>query len=199
MNLQTRVVNILTKPKEEWPVIAAEQTSVTALYTGYIMPLAAIPAVCMFLGFSVLGAAMPFLRALGFGPAYWLMHAIVSYVLGLVGVYLTALVIERLAPSFQSEPSFLQALKLVAYALTAIWVAGVFSLIPPLAVLGMLAGLYGIYLFYLGVTPLMKTPQEKVIPYMVVAAIVIIVVYVVVNWITSRFTGMFFAGPRIVP
>jgi hypothetical protein len=199
MNLQTRVINILTKPKGEWPVIAAEPASVAALYTGYIMPLAAIPAVCTFLGFSVLGSALTFLGVLGFGPLYWFAHAIVSYVLGLVGVYVGAVVIQKLAPSFQSEANFLQALKLVAYASTATWVGGVFSLIPPLAILSILAGLYGIYLFYLGVTPLMKTPQDKVIPYMVVAAIAIIVVYAVVSLLTGWFTGIFFAGPRILP
>ncbi len=197
MNLRTRVVNILTKPGEEWPVIAAEQTSAGTLYTGYIMPLAAIPAVCMFVGLAVLGSIIQLFGALGFGPAYWLASAIVSYVLGLVGVYVAALVVQQLAPSFQSEPNLLQALKLVAYALTPLWVAGVFSLIPPLGILKLLAGLYGIYLCYLGVTPLMKTPQEKVLPYMVVAAVVTIVIYAVVTWITGVFLGLFFLAGAI--
>ena len=197
MKLQTRVINILTKPKEEWPVISAEQTSVGALYAGYIVPLAAIPAVCMFLGYSVFGAAIPFSRAFGFGPAYWLSQAIASYVLGLVGVYIGAFVIQKLAPTFQSEANFLQALKLVAYGSTPMWIAGVFNLIPPLAILTILASLYGIYLFYLGVTPMMKTPSDKVIPFMIVSAIVIIVVSIVVSLLTGALTGVFFARPRL--
>ena len=197
VNLQTRVINILTKPKVEWPVIAAEQTSVGALYSGYIVLLAAIGPVCSFIGMSVFGAAIPLMGRLGYGPAYWLATAIVTYVLGLVGVYVGALVIQKLAPTFQSEPNFIQALKLVAYGSTPTWVAGVFNLIPPLAILGILAALYGIYLFYLGVTPLMKTPQDKVIPYMVVSAIVIIVVYVVISVVTGAITGLFFARPAL--
>jgi len=197
VKLQTRVINIVTKPKEEWPVIAAEQTTMGALYTGYIIPLAAIPAVCSFLGLSVFGAAIPFANVLGVGPAYWLSQAIVSYVLGLVGVYIGAFVIQKLAPTFQSEANFLQALKLVAYASTPMWVAGVFNLIPPLAILTILAGLYGIYLFYLGVSPLMKTPSDKVIPYMIVSAVVIIVVSVVVSLLTGALTGAFVGRPRL--
>ena len=197
MKLQTRVINILTKPKEEWPVIAAEQTAIGALYTGYIIPLAAIPAVCMFLGYSVFGAAIPFAGALGFSPAYWLSQAIVSYVLGLVGVYIGALVVQKLAPTFQSEANFLQALKLIAYGMTPMWIAGVFNLIPPLAILTILASLYGIYLFYLGVTPMMKTPSDKVIPYMIVSAVVIIVVSVVVSLLTGALTGAFVGRPRL--
>jgi len=48
MNLQTRVKNILTQPASEWTVIAAEPTDVMGLYRNYIVILAAIPAVCLF-------------------------------------------------------------------------------------------------------------------------------------------------------
>jgi hypothetical protein len=107
------------------------------------------------------------------------------------------MVIDRLAPTFQSRSSAIQALKLVAYAWTATWIAGVVSIVPALAALGILAGLYSIYLFYLGVTPMMKTPSEKVVPYMVVSALVIIVVMAVMGAITTAVTGAMFVGPRI--
>ena len=55
MNLQTRVINILSKPAQEWPVIASEATDVAALYKEYIMLLAAIPAICGFLGMMLIG------------------------------------------------------------------------------------------------------------------------------------------------
>src|SRR5512142_1394786 len=85
-NLQTRVVNIVTRPAQEWPVIAAEPRDVPALYRGYIAPLAAIPAVCSFIGISLVGVA------LFYGYARWgftagLVGAVLRYVLSLVGVY----------------------------------------------------------------------------------------------------------------
>jgi len=80
-------------------------------------------------------------------------------------------------------------LKLVAYASTPIWVAGVLQLFPPLAPLGLVAGLYAIYLFYLGVAPLMQTPPDKVIPYMAVSALVLLLIYVIVGAITGAVTG----------
>ena len=48
--LQERVKRILTDPTREWPVIAAEQTSIEQLYRTYIGPLALIPAVAGFIG-----------------------------------------------------------------------------------------------------------------------------------------------------
>jgi len=55
MALVDRVKNILLTPKTEWPVIAAETTSTADLLKGYVAPLAAIPAICGFIGGSLIG------------------------------------------------------------------------------------------------------------------------------------------------
>ena len=197
MDLQTRVMNILTKPKDEWPVIGAESTDVATLYKSYIAILAAIPPIGTFIGMTLIGVGVPLLGTYRLSIAHGITTAVMQYVLALVGVYIAAMVIDRLAPTFQSQSSAIQALKLVAYAWTATWIAGVVSIVPALAALGILAGLYSIYLFYLGVTPMMKTPSEKVVPYMVVSALVIIVVMAVMGVITTAVTGAMFIGPRI--
>lgn len=182
--LTTRVTNILTKPAEEWPAIAAEPTDTASLMTGYAAPLAAIPAICSWIGWSVIG--LGFYRR---GLVAGLAAAIVSWVFALVGAFISAIVIEKLAPTFKSSGSTIQALKLVVYASTPMWVAGVLNLVPPLAVLALLAGLYAIYLFYLGLPVLMKTPTDQVIPYMIVSAIVIIVITVCLAFFSTLMVG----------
>ncbi len=184
--IQARVTKILTDPKAEWPVIDAESTTVEKLYKGYIMPLAAIPVVASFIGSSILGLGL-------FGRTPIVMGfiaMIVAYALSLVAVYIAGIVVSRLAPTFQSTPNDTQALKLVAYAETPVWIAGALRIVPLLGGLaGLVGGLYAIYLFYLGLPVMMKTPQDKVIPYMVVAALVIIVLMFVVGAITAAVVG----------
>jgi Yip1 domain len=194
MNLQSRITNIITKPKEEWPVIAAEQTNVAALFQSYIMILAAIPAVANFIGQTVIGVSVPFVGNLRVGVGSGLVTAVVTYALTLVSCYLSAFVIEKLAPSFGSKGDTTQALKLVAYAYTPAWIAGVLGIIPVLGLLVVLASLYSIYLFYLGLPVLMQTPADKVIPYMLVSALVIIVLSLIVGAITTMV-----AAPAILP
>jgi hypothetical protein len=194
MNLQTRVVNILTKPAQEWPVIASESTDVAALYKEYIIPLAAIPAICGFLGMTLIGVTVPFMGQIRTPMVSGLAGLIVGYVLSLVGVFLAAFIVDKLAPSFQSSGGIVQALKMVAFASTATWVAGLLQLVPALGILALLAALYGVYLFYLGLPSVMKTPPDKVIPYMVVSAVVIIVIYVV----TASISGIFMSASRMV-
>jgi hypothetical protein len=184
-SLQDRVIKILTTPMTEWPVIEAEVTDVAKLYSGYIAILAAIPAVASFIGQTMIG--VPIIGR--YSVAHAFSGMIVGYVVSLLSVYLAAFIIDKLAPSFQSTPNFIQALKLVAYSSTAGWVAGVLHIIPLLGVLVLLAALYGIYLCYLGLPVLMKTPQDKVIIYMIVSVVVIILVSIVLGVIGGAITG----------
>jgi hypothetical protein len=190
MDLKTRATNILTRPAAEWPVIATETTAPTDLITSYAAPLSAIPAICGFIGFSIVGMSIPFVgTTVRTGILSGLTSAVVQFVLGLVGIYVSAIIIEKLAPTFQSRGDTTQAMKLVVFASTPIWIGGVLRLIPALGVLVILAALYAIYLFYLGLPSVMHTPADKVIPYMVVAAIVIIVVNLCFGFIVAAVTG----------
>jgi hypothetical protein len=190
MNLQTRVVNILTKPKQEWPVIASEATDIAALYKGYIMPLSAIPAICGFFGMTFVGLNVPFVGAVRTPIGSGITALIFGYVIALFGTYLAAFIVDRLAPGFQSSGGIIQSLKMVAFASTPAWIAGVLRLVPALSMLILLAALYGVYLFYLGLPSVMKTPPGKVIPYLAVSAVVVIVISVVMTSISGIFIGV---------
>lgn len=184
MNLVERAKQLLLKPKDEWPVIAAETHSVQELYTKYVMILAAIPAVAGFIGFSFIGVS-------GFGYSYripiatGLAQMVLQYLLALGGVYVMALIIDALAPSFLGDKSFPQALKVAAFFPTASWVAGIFYVIPALGILAILGGLYSLYLLYLGLPLLMNVPDEKAVPYTIVVVIVTIILIVVIAVVSS--------------
>lgn len=191
MSLVNRVTNIALRPKEEWPVIAAETATVGSLYSGFIVPLATIAPICTFINLLIFGQHIPILNVT-YRPAIGLLltSLIVGYILTLIGVWVTALIVEKLAPNFQSSGDLTQALKLVTYSQAPVWVAGVLNLIPYLGILTIFVGLYGLYLAYLGLTPVMKTPPEKVVPYLIVVILVSIVVWVAIGLVTSAIIGM---------
>ena len=179
MNLVERAKNIILQPRQEWDAIAGESHTVQGLYTGYVMILAAIPAIAAFIGFSIVGVG-------GFGLSYrvpiasGVAHLVLSYALSLAMVYALALIIDALAPNFGGEKNFMQAFKVAAFAPTASWLAGIFSILPALSILGLL-GLYSLYLLYLGLPKLMKTPEEKAMGYTAVVIVVAIVLSVIVS------------------
>src|SRR5262249_5106839 len=106
MNLVERVKAILLTPKTEWAVIEGESGDPQYLFTNYVAILAAIPAVCALLGYSIAG--------LGAGHA--LIFAIFSYVIYCIVWYVGALVIDALAPTFGARKSLPDALKVAAYS-----------------------------------------------------------------------------------
>jgi len=180
-----RVKAILLTPKTEWPVIAAEPATVADLYKNWIVILAAIPAVAGFIKGSIIGTTflgVTYRAGIGAG----LTGAIVGYALGLAMAYVMALIIDALAPNFGGEKNPVQALKTVAYAWTASWVAGAAQIIPGIGWLIALAGgIYGIYLLYLGLPHTMKAPAEKAGGYTAVSVIIAIVL----SWICALVVG----------
>ncbi len=180
MDIVKRAEAILLRPKEEWARIKAEPATAAALFTSYAMVLAAVPVVFQFLG-RVLVEKLPVIGHWPVGTA--LGNAAVGYVLNLATIYLFALVLNALAPSFGSAKNLTSALKLAVYSMTPGWVAGVLYVFPGLWVLGVLASLYGLYILYVGLeTPLMETPKDKVASYFAASVLVAIGLFVVVNW-----------------
>ena len=192
MNLVDRVKNILLQPRQEWAVIETETTDTKTLYTSYAMILAAIPAVAGFIGGSIIvyGAfGVSFKVPIAQGIA----AMVVGYALALGGAYVLALIINALAPNFGGSKNMNQALKLAIYSATASWLAGIFSLIPGLSILGLL-GLYSLYLLYTGLPLLMKSPEEKAMTYTIVIVVCAIVISLVIGAISAGIVG---AGMRL--
>lgn len=189
--LIARVKAILLSPKSEWPVIAGEPAAIGDLYKNYILMLAAIPAVFGFLKMSLIGVSVPFAGTVKIGVAAGLSSMVIGYVLSLVMLYVMALIVDALAPTFGGQKDRTQAFKTVTYAYTASWIAGFAQILPGLAVLIAIAGgIYSIYLLYLGLPHTMKCPQEKSAGYTAVAIIIAIVLSVVIGMVVGAVTGV---------
>lgn len=180
MDIVERVKSIILKPAQTWPVIEQEATDWQQLYVPYMVILAAIPAVAGFIGWSILGVG-------GFGMSMripvgtGLGMMISQYIMTLVMVGVWGWLINLLAGTFGGQSNLMNAVKLSVYASTPAMVAGVFSAIPGLAILGMLGGLYSLYVLYLGIGVMMKNPPEKSLPYVAVAAVVGIIGSVLIS------------------
>jgi hypothetical protein len=200
MDIVARAKAISLNPKETWEIVKGEQMTIKELYTSYAAILALIPPIATFIGFSLVGVGMPLLGRWRQPVMNGLVHAIIYYVLTLVGVYVTAYVADRLAPSFNSKQDLTSAVKAVVYSYTPVWIVSVLNVIPGLSVLGMIAGLYSLYLLYLGLPTMMDTPPEKKVGYVVAVIVTSIVVMVLISMIAGLFLASAHVGqlgPRL--
>lgn len=179
--LVDRAKNIILTPGAEFERIDNEAADVNKIYMGYVLPLAVLAALCGFIGASVFGYS-------AFGVSYrvpmvpGLVSAVLQVVLGMAGVFILAYITNALAPNFGSQQNLGKAHQLAAYSSTASFLASVFTIFPPLAILGIL-GLYSLALLYIGLPRLMKTPDDKRIGYIVTIIIVAIVVNLIIGWL----------------
>lgn len=181
-----RAQAILLRPRETWPTIAGEDDSIARVYKSYLIYLAAIPAVAGFIGQSLVGVGA-FGITVRVPIVQGLVGMVVGYALTLALMYGMALVASALAPKFQGQAHVPSALKLLAYGATAGMVGGVLSLLPSLAMLGLVAALYSIYLMYQGAPVLMKVPHEKAMGYTAALVACAVVLGLVVGGASALF------------
>ena len=190
MNLVKRVKNILLNPATEWETIKKEDHMVSDLFTQYALKLAAIPAISGLIGFT-------FGRAF-YNPSFGanLKWAISMYVMSIIGVYILAYIIDVLAPTFGSKKHLPTSMKVVVFSYTAAWVGGVFSLVPALAIFGVLASIYSLVLLYKGLQIVKEVPQNKMVGYFVAVIIASLIVYGITGAIITRIA---FSGNPMMP
>jgi hypothetical protein len=170
MAIVDRIKAICLKPKDEWQVIAGETSTTQDLLKNYALPLAAIGAAAGFIGNSFVG------RSTLWGTwrtpvAMGLVGAVLGIALSLGLAYILSIIVSELAPKYGAEKNRAQALKVVVYSMTPGWVAGVLGIIPALGILGLVAMCYGIYVLYLGLLNVMKSPPDKAVTYTVVVVL----------------------------
>jgi len=179
MRIADRAKRIILSPKEEWLVIEQEDTSIQTLVVNYLIPLALIPAAAVFIRYGLVGYGI-------FGPSipWGIKQAFVSFLTTVGGAFLTAYIIDMLSFSFASAKDLRKAMQLVVYSYTPMMLVGAFQIIPGLGFFSIL-GIYGLYLLYTGLKPLMKTPDDKISPYFVANLIVLIGVYLILGLILA--------------
>ncbi len=170
MNIIERVKNILLTPKTEWDVVTGETATSQSLLISYVLPLSVVAAAGSLLkGLLIAGA---------YGVSFFIVGAVIAFIASVLSYYITVIIVDMLAPSFDSEKNMGKSAQLVAYSGTPSYLGGLLSFIPVIGwLIALAAWAYGVYLMYLGIGPLKKTPEDKKIVYMLVAFLIMIVLY----------------------
>lgn len=168
MNFLQRLKRILLTPAQEWPRIERESLSTRALWTRYILVLAAIPALA---GFILRSLPVPVPGIIGMAeripPGRGLLGMLAGYLVTLLMIHFMAHIANVLARTHDAKKNPAMALALIAYSSTAWMLGNVFAAIPGLWIVNLVASLYSVRLLALGIPVLMKSPPEKTLSYTV--------------------------------
>lgn len=159
---------IITDPTNTWPQIAGDGDSIKDVYAKYLLALAAIGPIAGIVGGLLSGSIG---TAVGVG--------VVAYVMALVFTFVGSWLIAFIGKSFDGNGDHAKALKLVTFASIPSFLAGVLRIHPMLALIGLLLSLYGIYLFWTGITPCTGVPENKRLIFWLVSIVVSFIAYMI--------------------
>ena len=150
-------------PKEEWHTIEQRHESLRYSLL-HILIVALIPAVCCYYATVHIGWSVGVGDPIRISQSSAQVMAASMYFGLIIGVFALSFLIQWMAKTFDSKPDFVQALELASYTATPLLMVGITALFPVLwfvAIAGLTAVAYSVYLLYTGVPILMNIPEEE--------------------------------------
>jgi hypothetical protein len=192
MSLVARTKQMIFTPVAGWRAVGEERGAVRALLLSFVLPMALIPAAASFVGYGFVGVDGLLFRVSGL---YWGAVMAINSLITSVAVYLLGTyIVDRMAPGFGAVRELGRSAQLVAYSSTPAWVAGIFYAVPSLQE-GVVLGLYGVYLFYLGIPLLKRMPDDQRVAFTISSAIVIIILRFLIGLLLINIIYSFSRNP----
>jgi hypothetical protein len=150
-------------PKDEWQTIEKRHESLSYSLM-HILTISLIPAICGYYAAAHIGWTIGVGNPIRISTSSAQVMAISMYFGIVMGVFALAYLIQWMAKTFDSKPTFVQALELADYTSTPLLMVGITTLFPVLwfvALAGVIAVAYSVYLLYSGIPIMMNIPEEK--------------------------------------
>lgn len=178
-------IALVTNPKAFMTSRADSAPPLRSTITNYVAILAVMPFLFTLIGYLI------FHRTLS-PYSYAAAAAILQYIFNLVSVTVVAYVLFVLAPRFGSVANLNISTKIVSYAYTPVFLIAIFDVYPPLGeVLAILAFLYGLYILWMGLPIVLKTPEAKRVTYLIAIFVASAIVYIILAAIDVAVTHSF--------
>jgi len=159
----TSAIALLYGPTEVWKKISDKKQSVGEIYFKFLIFFAAIPPASAFIGSTYVGWTVGD-NTYKLTTESALMLSVAAYIAILVAVAVIAAFVHWMAKTYGTEPRYRRCLKLTAYSLTPMFVAGFLGSFPVLwldMLFTLVAVGMSVNLLYKGVPTVMGINEEK--------------------------------------
>ena len=158
------VTGLLTDPEKEWEHIRNERCSIGKCFCSHVLILAAIPAICGFIGTTKFGWQIGGREPVMLTTDSALIIAIIFYFTMLLAVFSVGKMIHWMAKTYDAEQSLSTCIALAAFTATPLFLVGIMQLYPVLwlnFIVGLPSLAYTVYLLYVGLPIMMDISKEK--------------------------------------
>jgi hypothetical protein len=169
-------IALVMHPREFMTARAEAAPPLMSTLTNYVAILAVIPFL-----FTLIGEAAFHKGADVAG--YAIVAGIIGYIFAIVSFFVVSYIVSMLAPRFASSTDQGKAAKLVSYVYTPVYLVAILNIVPALRIVSFLGLLYGLYIFWIGLPIVLKTPKDKVLAFFIATLVAAFIVYFILTLI----------------
>ncbi len=179
--LYHRTKYFIINPGKAWEVVHRENRPMQFVRGSFFLPLIILVTVSAFLG------SMFFINTT-LKPMYSVLAAITTFLFLYLGVYASAFALREIMRAMDLGHDFIVAFKLVAYSMAPIFLSLTVSrLFESLLFINVL-GLYGLYIFWIGMEAMVNPPDHKKLPMIIATVVSMLIIFFILLAILSKLT-----------
>lgn len=160
-----KIKNIIIQSEKEWLVIRDDGKSFNFHIKNFALPLIITLSLATFINMILLQHGFLFRDAI--------LFALINFASSYIGMYVSALLINFLASSFASIQDRDISFKLIIYSSTPIYLASIVTNLLPSLFFLTIFYLYSIYLLWLGLSALLKTPEKNKLGFTIIIVVIL--------------------------
>jgi hypothetical protein len=177
--LYHRTKYFIINPGKAWEVVYREERPMKFVRGSFFMPLIILVSISAFMG------SMFFINTT-LKPMYSVMTAVSTFLFLYLGVYASAFVLREIMRAMDLGHDFLVAFKLVAYSMAPIFLSLTVSrLFESLLFINVL-GLYGLYIFWIGMEVMVNPPDHKKLPMIIATVVAMLIIFLLLQVVLSK-------------
>lgn len=179
--LYHRTKYFIMNPVKAWEVVHREERPMKFVRGSFFLPLIILVSISAFLG------SMFFINTT-LKPMYSVLTAVNTFLFLYLGVYGSAFAVREITKAMDLGHDFLVAFKLVAYSMAPIFLSLTVSrLFESLLFINVL-GLYGLYIFWVGMEVMVNPPDHKKLPMIIASVVSMLIIFFLLQIILSKLT-----------
>jgi hypothetical protein len=177
--LYHRIRYIILNPTIAWEAINKENRPIKYVRGSFFLPLIIFVAVCTFIGSM-------FLINTTLEPMYSVLVCIQTFLVLYLGVYGTSFILTEITKALDLGKDFLVSFKLVVYSMAPVFICLSISKLFESLLFVNLLGLYGLYIFWIGMEKLINPPEHKKLPMLIATVVTTAIVFGLLQLFFSR-------------
>jgi cytochrome b561 len=173
---------LFTQPEKAWLEIKKSEFSWTQILIYYLIPLLFLSslATVFFMG--------NIFEKLGLTPNQVFF---INFTGSILGIFVSASLITRMAPRFNAKPSFSYSVALISFGYSPVYLAAIISSAHDiLQIINLIAIGFVVYIFLKGTGALMDVPQHKQFGFTVVCLIILFATRIIISAMIAAMMGI---------